>query len=251
MVGVYRPVAARQYGADVADGPGEDLPTVTAALLRRADDMCPRRLHHHHTGARATSPPGGAAFAVANRIVGDAELWHTAGGDGEAFPAPTDLEPEQRAVYAAAGRTYLRRFGAARVHVHDLGWSNELPDPAVRLVGRVGLAVTGPDGKPEIRVLRTTGDLGSRSLLDDVDLRFALLRTTEWAPASLRVVAADLIADRTVEYDLGADARTEARAWLSERLAVIRERADRDRARPGRDCGSCPCIPGCPPLVGR
>lgn len=250
MSGVYRPVGIRQYGADVADGPGDDLPTVTAALLRRAEDMCPRRLHHHHSGARATSPPATAAFAVANRIVGDAELWHRAGGDGTAFPEPTDLEPEQRAVYAAAGRSYLRRFGTTRVSVHDLGWSNELPDPGVRLVGRIGLAVTDPDDRPEIRILRTTGDIGPRSLLDDVDLRFALLRTTDWAPESLRIVAADLIADRTVEYDLDADDRAGAHAWLVEQLAVIHERADRDRARPGRDCGSCPCIPGCPPLVG-
>lgn len=247
---MYRPATARQYGAGVADGPGDELPTVTMALLRRADDMCPRRLHHHHSGARATSAPGGAAFAVANRIQGDAELWHRAGADGEAFPEPSDLEPEQRAVYAAAGRTYLRRFGAVAATAHDLGWSTDLDEPAVRLLGRIGLAVVLPDASPELRILRTTGDTGPRSLLDDVDLRFAILRTADWAPDTLRVIAVDLVADRSVEYDLDcAGARPEARAWLAEQVATIRARADRDRPRVGRDCGSCPCIPGCGALV--
>ncbi|MFM8236901.1 MAG: hypothetical protein ACKOBG_03970 [Actinomycetota bacterium] len=222
---------------------------MTAAMLRRADDMCPRRLHHHHSGARATSAPGGDAFAVSNRIASDAELWHRAGADGAAFPEPGDLEPEQRAVYTAAGRTYLRRFGGVPVRVDDLGWSSDLADPEVRLLGRVGLAVVLPDGRPELRILRTTGDAGPRSLVDDVDLRFALLRTADWAPDGVRVAVVDLVADRSIEYDLDGAARVDAREWLAARLDVVRARADRSRPVVGRDCGSCPCIPGCAALT--
>lgn len=234
----------------MTDGPGAELPVVTAALLRRADEMCPRRLHHHYSGTRATSPAGDAGFTVANRIQADAELWHRAGGDGEAFPAPGDLEPEQGALYAAAGRAYLRHFGAVRVKVHDLGWSSDVTEVGVRLLGRVGLAVVLPDGCPEIRILRTAGDTGTGSLVDETDLRFALLRTTDWAPTRLRITATDLVADRSVEYDLdAATARPEAREWLAERAAVVGARADRDRPRIGRDCSLCPCIPGCPALA--
>ena len=226
----------------------EELPRVTPALLRRADDMCRRRLAHEFSSGRKLSPLGERAFEVANRLTNDAILWHRGDVPAEhGFPDPADLEPEQRAVYRAGARGYVHMFGEGAVEVHDLEWTTELADLGVRLVGPVGIPVVA-EGQPTLRVLR----VGARAqrMVDSVEMRFFLLRAGDWAGDVLHVVVADLLNTRSEEYELDvAERLPEARTWLEARVALIRERADSRVARVGADCRDCQCIPGCPQLT--
>lgn len=242
----------------------DELPRVTPALLRRADDMCRRRLAHEFTSGRKLSPLGERAFEVSARLTNDAILWHRGNvpdartqqshgrrSEGSmlthGFPDPADLEPEQRAVYRAGARGYVHMFGDGPVEVHDLDWTTELPDVGVRLVGPVGIPVV-VDAVPTLRVLRVGGR--ARRMIDSVEMRFFLLRAGEWAGDVLHVVVADLLDTRSEEYELDVAQRLpEARAWLDTRVALLRERADTRVARVGADCRDCQCIPGCPQLT--
>ncbi len=91
--------------------------------------------------------------------------------------------------------------------------------------------------------------LGTRargSLLDDVNRRVALVRTAEWAPDQLTIVACDLI-DCDVTHDtpdLDRE-RVEALTWITERSAIVKELAADGRAHAGADCAGCPFIAGC------
>jgi hypothetical protein len=226
----------------------EELPRVTPALLRRADEMCARRLHHEFNSGRKLSPLGDRAFEVANRLTNDAILWHR--GDVTAahgFPEPLDLEPEQRAVYRAGARGYVYMFGEGSVDVHEFDWTTELPDIGVRVIGPVGIPAV-VDERPTLRVLR----VGARAqrMVDSVEMRFYLLRAGEWAGDTLHIVVADLLDTRSEEYELDVNERLpEARAWLETRVQLIRERTETRAARVGADCRDCVCIPGCPALT--
>ncbi|HEY5170540.1 MAG TPA: hypothetical protein VIK54_02315, partial [Acidimicrobiia bacterium] len=94
----------------------EELPRITPAHLRRADDMCRRRLAREvHGGKRNANRTANMRFAVSNRIEEDARLAQSelAEPRPEAFVEPRELEPEQRALYRAAARGYLDAFGGA------------------------------------------------------------------------------------------------------------------------------------------
>ena len=230
-------------------GPDEELPRVTIGLLRRADAMCPRLLHHEHFSGRKLSKLCDAGFAVTNRVVEDAITWHEGGRAGDsardAFPEPTDLEPEQRAYYDALARGYLALFPRTDATVADLDWSTDLPELGVRLVGRIGIALEAGDDR-ELRVLRG----GRRLTFDRADTAFTVLRAAQWAPGPLRIVAFDPL---TLDIDPTevnvADHYDDMYAWVAERVATIRARADRLVAVAGSECRHCSCIPGCPKLM--
>jgi hypothetical protein len=226
-----------------------EIPRVTPAMLRRADEMCRRRLAREHAGGkRLANRAADARFAVSNRLFEDAQLAHAELGPPrpEAFVDPKDLEPEQRALYRAAVRGYLDAFGDRPGRATDLGWSTHLADLGVDLVDRPGIALDLPDGRRELRVLHLgTRHLGA-PLLDPVQRRVALVRTEEWAPEQLTIVAADLI-----EQELTRDTpelireRAEARAWITERVALVQRLAADGRTKVGADCSGCPFIAGC------
>jgi hypothetical protein len=238
-----------QRGSHVTGaGISDELPRVTPSLLRRADTMCRRRLAHEHESGRKLSPLGDAPFEVSNRLTADAITWHRGAVAPEhGFPDPIDLEPEQRAVYRAAANAYLRMFGAAEIAVDDLGWSTDLVDVGVRLLGPIGIPVVHANGTHELRILR----MGARlPLIDSVDIRFALLRAHDWAAERVHIVAVDLLEDLSVEYELDMGEKfDDAYQWLVSRVEVIRARAHPRHTAIGGDCRDCPCIPGCPQLT--
>jgi hypothetical protein len=209
--------------------------------------MCPRLLHHEYFSGRVLSPLGDGPFEVGARLTEDARTWHQGKVQSDhGFPEPTDLEPEQRAVYRVAAQEYARRFGDHDVEVHDLGWVTEFTDLGVRLAGQVGITLVGADDRHEVRVLR----FAARDLLDDVDMKFMILRTAQWAKSTLHVVAVDLLHGESAEYDIDIESHlSDARAWLEERVGIIRARSDWVRPVVGGDCRSCKCVPGCTALT--
>jgi len=230
----------------------DELPRVTLSMLRRADTMCPRRLAHEHASGRKLSPLGDTGFEVSNRIVEDAILWHKSGiadtDERVAFPDPPGVAPEQRALYRALARGYRATFSDAgiEVEVADLGWSTDIEDVGVRLVGTVGIALVR-NGEHEIRLPRVAR---AGALLDPADLHFVVLRAAAWAPDRLRVVGFDSLQMQSIEYEIDvADRTAAAHAWLVERVAVIRTRAHPRRTIAGGDCRHCACIPGCPQVT--
>jgi hypothetical protein len=227
----------------------EELRRVTPALLRRAEHMCPRRLKHEYESGRKLNKHSDARFEVTNRVTEDARLAHAEMGTPrpEAFVDPSDVEPEQRALYRAGAIGYLRMFGADSVVAEDIGRSTDDAELGVRLSGTPGLAVRHADARAEVRVLRL-GATGA--LVDDVDIKFTVLRAGEWAGAALDITAVDLLDCRRVvcSLDVGEELPV-TRAWLARRVAAIEDRGDRHRAIAGADCRGCTCIPGCPALT--
>jgi hypothetical protein len=221
---------------------------ITPRHLRQADEMCRRKLALETDGQRGNWP-GDARFGVSNRLSADVRLAHTefAPPDARAFVVPEDLLPEQRRVYGAGASGYLALFGAAPARVVDVGFETVLEDIEVRLVGDIGIALD-TDAGCELRVLRL-GERGfGQSLLDDNDLRFAVVRAASWAAGRgpLRVIAADVLNALRAELVVDIDADLpEARAWLDERVAEIRALATDPIPRPGRDCLGCKFVAGC------
>ena len=83
-------------------------------------------------------------------------------------------------------------------------------------------------------------------LLDPVQRRVALVRTAEWAPDQLTIVAADVIEQElTRDTPELARERAEAEAWINERVELVKSLAADGRARAGADCSGCPFIAGC------
>lgn len=231
------------------DGDNE-LRRVTPALLRQAERMCPRRLKHEFESGSKLNRSSDARFEVSNRLTEDARLAHAELREPrpEAFVDPADTEPEQQAVYRAGARGYLRLFGDAIVVAHDIGRSTDEPELRVRLSGTPGLAVKDANGRAELRVVRI-GAANTR--LDDVDRAFALLRTCGWAGDTLDIVVADVLTLDSTTYNVRVDTElASARGWLTDRVAIIEARVDRNRPRAGADCRGCTCIPGCPALTG-
>jgi hypothetical protein len=226
-----------------------EIPRVTPSLLRRADSMCRRRLAREYAGGkRNANRAADARFAVSNRLSEDARLAQAELGTPrpEAFVDPTDLEPEQRALYRAATRGYLEAFGDRPGLAADLGWRTHLEDLGVDLIADVGLAIELPDGGRELRVLQLGTRHASAPLLDDAQLRFALVRTEEWAPDQLTILATDVIERESETHapDLAA-ARADARGWITQRVELVQQLAADGRSRAGSDCSGCPFIAGC------
>ena len=222
----------------------DELPRVTPAMLRRADDMCRRRLAREHAGGKKYANKGAdARFAVSTRLTEDARLAHVEAGPprAEAFVDPGELEPEQIHLYRAAVRGYLALFGEQPGRAFDLGWRTTLAHLGVDLTGNPGLAFAPDTGAPELRMLK----VGGRAP-DNVDVNVALLRTEEWAPDALRIVVADVIWMEHTELSIDLpDARAAAREWIDERVAVVQRNAAHGQPRAGADCNGCAFIAGC------
>ena len=218
-------------------------------MLKRADAMCRRRLAREHAGGkRNANKSADMRFAVSNRISGDARLAQAELGPPrpEAFVEPTDLEPEQRALYLAAARGYLEAFGERPGRATDLGWQTHLAEVGVDLIADPGIALDLPDGRRELRVLQFGGRHPGTPLVDPVARQVALVRTSEWAPDQLTIVTADVIeSEMSRDTPELAREREEAFAWINERVELVKSLAADGRARAGSDCSGCAFIAGC------
>ena len=236
--------------------PASPLPKVTPWLLRRADDLCARRLAREFEGADASYDPVNRgrirdAFLAAARDV-HAELCDPTERDFAG--AGRDLEPEEQAVLRQAAHWYVHAFGgrAARADDHGLDRPTESRGRGLRVGGWVDLAVVDEDGARELRHLDLWA--GPRPVADPLELpavRLATLRLTRWAAGEpLRVVWADLVRGGTVERVVGEDDRAALARWFDERVAVVRDRAADPVAVMGADCQTCGHVGGCPEVPG-
>jgi hypothetical protein len=208
--------------------------------------MCRRRLAHElRGGKKKANKVADMRFAVSNRIEADARLAQREPGPVrvEAFVDPTELEPEQVALYQAARRGYLECFGPCEGTTVELAWGRTFADLDAELVANPGIGFVHDDGTHETRRLR----IGSGAPLDAVDIAAIALITEEWAPADLTVAWADVLTldEQRVALDVERE-RADALEFVASRLERLRELADDGRARAGRDCLGCPFIAGCP-----
>jgi hypothetical protein len=263
----------------------EDVPKITAAHLRRATTLCARRLARERDDRRSMRL-GTGRFRVQNRLLEDARLTHVDLGppDPAHFRAGDALTAEEQRLYETAARWYVALYRDRPVRSVDLGvdapgadahhgdevadaheidrgddgdghvrsddapdlWATRVTALGVRLVGRCGLTVEDAAGTRELRVLRLGRGVPAGAFLDDVDVRFAVLRLHDWAPDGLLVSVADLVhgAQRDAWIDIAA-VSAELHTWLAERAALLATRAAAAAPEPGLDCGSCRFIPGC------
>lgn len=226
----------------------EDLPQITPAHLRRADDMCRRRLAREISGGkRRANKAADMRFAVSNRIESDARLAQSELGRPrpEAFAEPRELEPEQQALYRAAKRGYLDAFAETSARIAEPEWRTTLPELGVELSSNLGLRAELDDGGRELRKV-LVGARRDSKLFDPVDVMVALVRTEEWAPVQLDLVVVDVIEQRHGRHspDLEAD-RAAAHVWIAERVTRVLELAADARPHAGSDCQGCAFISGC------
>ena len=226
---------------------------MTARLLARAEQSCPRLLALDHADQKANWGAN-RGFRVPNQVEADARLAHARLGvpRPEHFRPTDDLIDEERLLYEMAARWYVTLFGDQPVVVADTDtddFSTTAPRLGVRLVGPAGLAVEGPDGERELRLL-SLGDRSTEDVLEAPRTRFALLRRARWTKAGpVRVVRADLLGGWAVGVDLDGTAAWDGlRDWLAARLEVIHSVADRTAPRAGWECARCRYIAGCAAL---
>jgi hypothetical protein len=219
---------------------------VTPRHLRRGDDLCRRRLAHElRGGKKKANKVGDMRFAVSNRIEADARIAQSEPGPvrTEAFVDPTDLEPEQVALYQAARRGYLEYFGAVEGSTVELSWGRTFADLDAELIANPGIGFVHTDGTHETRRIR----VGSGTPLDTVDVAAIVLVTEEWAPAELTIRWVDVLTldEQRLELEIGRE-RADALEFVATRVERLRVLAADGRARAGRDCLGCPFIAGCP-----
>jgi hypothetical protein len=143
-------------------------------------------------------------------------------------------------------RGYLHEFGEVDARIEAPVFRQELAGLGAELLGSPGLVAEHADGTRELRRVVVGGRRPGQALLDAVDVRVALVRTEEWAPDSLRIVATDVIEQRTqtLEPEV-ASARAEAHEWIADRVIRLLELAEDARPRAGADCQGCAFVSGC------
>jgi hypothetical protein len=244
-------------GGRVAAGDDEELPKITAAHLRRASTMCARRLAYEHADRRSMRRSS-ARFRVQNQLFEDARLTHVdmRVPDPAHFRPGDDLTNEEARLYETAARWYVALYQDRPARTVDLGagdspdgiddWATRVADIGVRLVGRCGLAVEHDDGRRGVRLLRIGRGVPNGDVLDDADVRFAVLRLAGWEPSGLEVSIADVLHGARREEVVDAAGISAVREWLADRVAVVRTRIRHGDVTPGIDCASCAFVPGCP-----
>jgi hypothetical protein len=247
----------RPVHGDPPEDEQEELPKVTVAHLRRAATLCARRLALEHDDRRSMRR-GTGRFRVQNQLLEDARLTHVDLGvpDAGHFRPGDDLTAEEGRLYDTASRWYVALYQDHPVRSVDLAadatveaiddWATRVDALKVRLVGRCGLAVESADGRRGVRLLRLGRGVPAGDMLDDVEVRFAVLRLSGWAGTDMHLSIADLVHGARRDESMEPERVPGLQHWLAERVDVVRARVADPDVSPGIDCGSCSFVPGCP-----
>lgn len=233
------------------------LPRVTPSLLHSAGELCTLRLAREFEGAPGSDDPVNRA-RLRGAFLEGARAVHAVGGAPrlDLLRAPGHLEPEERAVFDQATRWYGALFGNRPVttHLHDCEQPTLSPGRGVRVGGWVDLTVVGDDGTKELRQLDLWGGRPPQSddPLDLESVLLAVLRTARWVGEEPLLVSwTDLVRGRQVERTvLVAEELPNLRTRFEALLTTVIERTADPVASPGRDCGECRHVRGCPEFVG-
>jgi hypothetical protein len=232
-----------------------EVPKVTPYLLRRATDLCARRLacEIDPDATRSTDPFLRARVRDAFRDAAIAAQLEGGHPKPSAFTWPRELEPEERAVLDQAARWYLRFYGdrEATIDTPPVEDATVLPRRGVALGGWIDLTLVGRGYRREVRQVQLWGgpEPGADPLAAPA-LRVGLLRLAQvrwltdepvlvsWCDPVHGILRERLVEPRHELAELGA--------WLDERLGVLRTRIATPTASPGDDCGGCRYVPRCP-----
>ncbi len=228
------------------------IPKVTPYVLRRAGDLCARRLAGEYAGDPGSGDPVNRV-RLRSAFLDAARAAHAEGGPPRLglLRAPSHLEPEELAVFEQAATWYGHLYGdrAVQTHLHDCDSPTLSPARGVRVGGWVDLTVTSGTGGKELRQLDLWG--GRRPGEDPLELEsvwVAVLRLARWVgDEPLLVSWADLVrGDRRERLVPVAAELPGLAARFDERLAVVRTRVESPDPSAGADCGECRHLWRCP-----
>lgn len=228
----------------------EDLPRLTPALLRRAEEMCPLRVRHEYRGTRGNWG-GNVRYRVRQSIVSQARVAHAEMRAAEArhFEALPTLLPEEVRRFDDAAAAYVELFADSPARTIELDeWETVDEARDIRLVAGVDLLLEDAEGAPEIRTLDLDPWSTPAEPAQDPGVRFALLRVVdEVGGGPVRIRSANL-RDGVIDYDVTVDideSRDGIGAWLDERLSIVRAIESDGTPRPSMECGRCKFVSRC------
>jgi len=225
-------------------------PKVTPYVLRRADELCARRLDEEYRGEFGAPDPVNRG-RVRESFLDAARTAHTLGGPLESAPWSPDptLEPEEVAVFEQAVHWYTQLFGDrdVDVYLHDLDRPSEVDGINPRLGGWVDLTVIGADGAKELRQLDFWAGEVPEDPLDHWTVKLALLRLDDWlGDETARVSWTDLLHGVRKERDVDPTERAALRDEVEQRIERVVDRTRVPDPQPGSSCPQCNHRKGCP-----
>lgn len=230
--------------------PTEELPKVTPSLLARGLDTCPRKARSDFEGRAKTRDPF-LHWRIRAPFVGAALLAHVemrAPVQAD-FPVPSDLIPEEEALWCRATGVYRARCGGrARAEaVAELASPMAAPKRGVRIAGGVDLLVECDTGDFELRQFEFWGKPLAVDPLENWVFGLAVLRLARWGSGrKILLRHIDLIGDteEARHFDFAADIPAVAQHFTAT-LDSLRSHIADPTPAPGTDCGSCSYVAGC------
>ena len=232
------PTALSQVADTVRRVDGEaEIPRVTPALLRRADECAGAGSPASTRAASATPtrrPTRGSRSRTGSAKTPASRRPSSARRARRRSSIPPISSPSSARSTAPRRAAISRRSAIVPGRAADLGWRTHLDELGVDLIADLGLALELPDGRPRAaRAAPRHARTRARRCSTPCNCAFALVRTEEWAPDQLTIVAADVIEQESERHapDLARE-RADARAWITERVELVQELAADGRARP-------------------
>ncbi len=224
---------------------------VTPWSLEVAERACPRWL-----ACEIDERPGTRTafnrWRIRNALVARANAAHRQlrAPRAEDFAPPSNLLPEESAIFLEAGAGYVRHFGGREVRAvaHGGGRADYWPKRNLTVGGAIDLTVEDGDGDLELRQLELWGGPVCADPTRSTKVLCAVLRLARMASGRrLRVRHVDLLGDDGDEWEIDWDRDLPGlAALLDERVAVVRDRARTPSPRIGQGCALCRHAEDCP-----
>jgi RecB family exonuclease len=240
-------LASRILGATLTAAPAK----VTPLCLEAAERACPRWL-----ACEIDERPGTRTafnrWRIRNALLARANAAHRQrhAPRPEDFGPPSNLLPEEAAIFMEAGAGYLRHFGGQEVQsvARRSGRADYWPKRNLTVGGAIDLLVEQSDGHLELRQLELWGGAVCADPTNSAKMLCAVLRLASMASGRrLRVRHVDLLGDDADECEIDwARDLPRLATMLDERVAVVRDRARSPLVQLGQGCAMCRHAEDCP-----